>query len=291
MSETLGLIAGRGLYPRQVAELARARGWRVAAVGFHGETDPRLADAVDELTWAYLGELQKIIDTLRGYGAERAVMAGKVLKTHLYGDLGALRLDERAIGLLGSLRDRKDDSILGAVVDAIASEGIDFPDQTVLLPELFGAEGPVSAARPGDAQWADVRFGWPIAKAMGGLDVGQSVVVKDLAVIAVEAIEGTDAAIRRGAELAGPGCCVVKVAKPSQDPRFDLPTIGLETIKTLAEARAAVLAFEAGRTVLLGGPALAEAADEAGVVLVGIGPEGPPPGPDAGPRTGSEAAS
>jgi hypothetical protein len=270
MSETLGLIAGRGLYPRQVAELARARGWRVAAVGFHGETDPRLADAVDELTWAYLGELQKIIDTLRGYGAERAVMAGKVLKTHLYGDLGALRLDERAIGLLGSLRDRKDDSILGAVVDAIASEGIDFPDQTVLLPELFGAEGPVSAARPGDAQWADVRFGWPIAKAMGGLDVGQSVVVKDLAVIAVEAIEGTDAAIRRGAELAGPGCCVVKVAKPSQDPRFDVPTVGPRTVAVLVEGRASVLAVESERTVVLERERMVREADAAGIALIAV---------------------
>jgi len=282
MSETLGLIAGRGLYPRQVAELARARGWRVAAVGFHSETDPRLADVVDELTWVHLGELQKMIDALGSAGATRAVMAGKVLKTHLYGEISAFHPDARALDVLASLRDRSDDSILGAVVDAIAAEGIAFPDQTELLPELFGPEGPVSTARPSAAQWADVRFGWPVAKAAGGLDIGQSVVVKNLAVIAVEAIEGTDAAIRRAAELAGPGCCVVKVAKPSQDARFDLPTIGLETVKTLAEARASVLAFEAGRTVLLGGPALAEAADAAGVVLVGIGPGGPPPEPDGG---------
>ena len=276
MSETLGLIAGRGLYPRQVAELARARGWRVAAVGFHSETDPRLAEVVDELTWVHLGELQRMIDVLGSAGATRAVMAGKVLKTHLYGEIAAFHPDARALDVLASLRDRGDDSILGAVVDAIEAEGIAFPDQTALLPELFGSEGPVSTARPSPEQWADVRFGWPVAKAAGGLDIGQSVVVKDLAVIAVEAIEGTDAAIRRAAELAGPGCCVVKVAKPSQDPRFDLPTIGLETVKTLAEARASVLAFEAGRTVLLGGAALAEAADAAGVVLVGIGPDGPP---------------
>lgn len=275
MSETLGLIAGRGLYPRQVAELARARGWRVAAVAFHSETDPALADVVDEVTWVHLGELQKMIDALRAASAARAVMAGKVLKTHLYGELAAFHPDARALRVLGSLRDQKDDSILGAVVDDIASEGIEFPDQTVLLPELFGAEGPVSAAEPSEAQWADIGFAWPVAKTTAGLDIGQSVVVKDLAVIAVEAIEGTDAAIRRAAELAGPGCCVVKVAKPSQDPRFDLPTIGLETVKTLAEARAGVLAFEAGRTVLLGGKALAEAADAAEVVLIGIGPDGP----------------
>jgi len=285
MSETLGLIAGRGLYPHRVAELARARGWRVAAVGFHSETDPHLAEAVDELCWVHLGELQKMIDALRAAGVARAVMAGKVLKTHLYGEIEAFHLDARAISVLSSLRDRSDDSILAAVVDAIAGEGFEFPDQTELLPELFGAEGCVTATRPSPAQWADVRFGWPVAKATGGLDIGQSVVVKDLAVIAVEAIEGTDAAIRRAAELAGPGCCVVKVAKPSQDPRFDLPTIGLETVKTLAEARAGVLAFEAGRTVLLGGSALAEAADAAGVALVGIAPHGPPPpAPETGPK-------
>jgi DUF1009 family protein len=275
MSEPLGLIAGRGLYPRQVAEIAHERGWRVVAVGFHAETDPALEEVVDELTWMHLGELQKIIDTLTGAGVGRAVMAGKVLKTHLYGDLSALHLDARAIGVLGSLADRADDSILGAVVDEIASAGIAFPPQTELLPELFAREGTISRAEPDEAQWADIRFGWPVAKAMGGLDVGQSVVVKDRAVIAVEAIEGTDATIRRAAELAGPGCCVVKVAKPSQDPRFDLPAIGLETIKVLAGARAAVCAYEAGRTVLLDADAVARAADEHGIALVGIGPDGP----------------
>ncbi|MBW2313176.1 MAG: UDP-2,3-diacylglucosamine diphosphatase LpxI [Deltaproteobacteria bacterium] len=275
MSETLGLIAGRGLYPRRVAELARARGFRVAAIGFHAETDPALESVVDELTWLHLGELQKMIDTLRAAGASQAVMAGKILKTHLYGDLTDLRPDERALRLLASLGARNDDAILGAVVDEIVSAGVAFPDQLELLPELFGDAGSVSAAGPSEAQWADIRFAWPVAKQMGGLDIGQSVVVKDLAVIAIEAIEGTDAAIRRAAELAGPGCCVVKVAKPSQDPRFDLPTIGLETVKTLAEARAGVLAFEAGHTVLLGGEALAEAADAAGLVLIGIGPDGP----------------
>jgi len=275
MSETLGLIAGRGLYPREVARLARARGWRVAAVAFHSETDPGLAAEVDALTWLHLGELQKLIDVLGASGARRAVMAGKVLKTHLYGGLEALHPDARALAVLAALRDRKDDSILGAVVDEIAGTGIAFPPQTELLPELFGPEGAVSGTRPGPEQWADVRFGWPVAKAVGGLDVGQSVVVKGRAVIAVEAIEGTDAAIRRAGELAGPGCCVVKVAKPAQDPRFDLPTVGLETVKTLADARAGVLAYEAGRTVLLDADAVAAAADAHGIALVGIGADGP----------------
>jgi len=275
MPETLGLIAGRGLYPRQVAECARARGWRVAAVAFHSETDPALAEVVDDLTWVHLGELQKMIDALGSAGAERAVMAGKVLKTHLYGEIESFRPDPCALRVLASLRDRRDDSILGAVVDEIASQGIAFPDQTELMPELFGKEGPASRVLPSKAQWADIWFAWPVAKAIGGMDIGQSVVVKDLAVIAVEALEGTDAAIARAAELAGPGCCVVKVAKPSQDPRFDLPTIGLETVKTLSEARAGVMAFEATRTVLLGAGELAGAADAAGIALVGIGPGGP----------------
>ena len=275
MSETLGLIAGRGLYPRQVARLARARGWRVAAVGIHAETDPSLEEAVDEFTWAHVGELQKMIDILRGAGAARAVLAGKVMKTRLYGKLEDLHFDARAIALLASLGDRKDDSILGAVVDEIASEGIEFPDQTELLPELFGAEGPLTRAEPDERQWSDIRFAWPVAKLMGEQDIGQSVVVKDRAVIAVEAIEGTDATIARARELAGVGCCLVKVAKPSQDPRFDLPTVGLETVKVLAAAEASVFAFEAGQTVLIGAEAVAEAADQSGIAIVGIGPEGP----------------
>ncbi len=279
--ETLGLIAGRGLYPRVVARLARKRGWRVAAVGFHGETDARLEGEVDALSWQHLGEFQVLIDTLKDAGADRAVMAGKILKTHLYGDFGALKVDARAIQILSGLKDQKDDSILGAVVAAIEGEGIAFPPQTELLPELFGGVGVQGAAAPEAGHWADVGFGWPIAKAMGGLDVGQSVVVKDRAVVAVEAIEGTDAAIRRGAELAGEGCSVVKVAKPSQDPRFDLPTIGVETVKSLAEARAAALAYEAGRTVVLGREDVVAAADAAGIALVGVpaaGPGAEPPG-------------
>ncbi len=274
--ETLGLIAGRGLYPRELARLAHARGWRVCAVGFHGETDPALADAVDSFEVVHLGELQKLIDTLLRGGATRAVMAGKILKTHMYGDLASFHLDARAIGMLGKLADRRDDSMLGAVLEEVASEGIEFPAQTEILPELFAPEGVLGSRAPEESGWADVRFAWPIAKAMGGLDIGQSLVVKERAVVAVEAIEGTDAAIARGAELAGPGCCVVKVAKPNQDPRFDLPTIGVETVKTLAEARASVFAFEAGQTVLLEPEEVAASADAAGIALVCVASEGPP---------------
>jgi len=275
MAEILGLIAGRGRYPLEVSRLAWERGWRVAAVGFHSETDPALAEHVDALTWLHLGELQTLIDVLRDAGVARAVMAGKVLKTHLYGELAGFKLDGRALSVLASLRDQKDDSILGAVVDAIAAEGIDFPPQTELLPELFGAEGVLGGVAPSAEQWADLCFGWPAAKAIGGLDIGQSVVVKERAVIAVEAIEGTDAAIRRAGELAGEGCCAVKVAKPSQDPRFDLPTVGVETVKSLAHARAGAFAFEAGHTVLLEPREVAAAADAHGIAVVGIGASGP----------------
>lgn len=273
--ETLGLIAGRGLYPRTVARLARARGWRVRAVGFHGETDPALKDEVDAFDQVHLGELQKLIDALTGAGVRRAVMAGKILKTHMYGDLASFHLDARAVEVLGRLGDRRDDSMLRAVLEEVASEGIAFPPQTELLPELFAGEGALGALRPDAAQWEDVRFAWPIAKALGGLDIGQCLIVKDRAVVAVEAIEGTDAAIRRAGELAGPGCCVVKVAKPSQDPRFDLPTLGVETIATLAEAGAGMLAFESGRAVVLDAAAVAAAADEAGIPVVGIPAAGP----------------
>ncbi len=275
MSETLGLIAGRGGYPREVARVARARGLRVAAVAFHSETDPRIESEVDALAWQHLGELDRLIANLAGFGVEQAVMAGKVAKTHLFGDLRALRPDARALRVLARLADRRDDSILGAVVDEIAASGIRFPSQRDLLADIFAPVGRVGAAKLDAARWSDVAFGWPLAKSVAGLDVGQTLVVKERAVVAVEAVEGTDAAIARGGERGGSGTVVVKVAKPRQDPRFDLPTIGVDTIRALAGARASVFAFEAGQTVWLDRDALVAEADRAEIALVGIGADGP----------------
>lgn len=268
----LALIAGRGRLPLEVARAARRRGRRVEAIGFPGETEPALEAEVERLTWLHLGELGALLGTLRKAGAREAVLAGKVPKTLLYGDPSRLRPDATALALLARLRDRKDDSILGALARFLQEEGVRLGAQAELVPELVAGEGVLGRVAPTPAQRADVAFGWPVAKAIGGLDVGQTVVVHERAVLAVEAIEGTDEAIRRGGLLGGPGACVVKVAKPGQDPRFDLPAIGADTLDVMCEVRAAVLAVEAGATLVLDRERLLAAADAAGIAVLGVAP-------------------
>jgi DUF1009 family protein len=253
-----------------VAAAARARGRRVVAIGFHGETDPRLATAVDTLTWLHLGELEALIVALRAGGASEAVMVGKVAKTNLFGDHARLRPDARALALLAGLRERNDDSILRALADALAAEGVPLRPQAELVPDLVAGEGVLGAVAPSESQRAEIAFGFPIAKALGAVDVGQTVVVRERAVLALEAIEGTDEAIRRGAALGGPGVVVVKVAKPGQDPRFDVPAVGPDTLDAMIEGKAAVLAVEAGRSFLLERSEVVRRADAHGIALVGV---------------------
>ena len=267
-SQVLGLIAGRGSLPLEVARSARGRGRPVAAIGFHGQTDPRLAEEA-EITWLHPGEVGAALAALRGSGVSEAVMAGKVPKAGLYADPAALRPDAEALALLSSLRDRRDDSILAALADWLEERGIRLLGQAELVPGLVGGEGPLGRTALGPKQRADVAFGFPIAKTIADLDIGQTVVVKDGAVLAVEAIEGTDAAIRRAGQV-GEGACVVKVAKPRQDPRFDVPAIGPDTLAAMLEAKASALAFEAGRTLVLERAALVRAADGHGIALVGV---------------------
>jgi hypothetical protein len=270
-AEVLGLIAGQGSLPLEVARAARGRGRPVAAIAFHGQTDPALEEEA-EITWLHPGEVGAALAALRGAGVREAVMAGKVPKAGLYAGPAALRPDEEALALLSKLRDRRDDSILAALADWLEERGIRLLDQAELVPGLVGGEGLLGRTALDAQQRADVAFGFPIAKTIAGLDIGQTVVVKDGAVLAVEAIEGTDAAIRRAGQV-GPGACVVKVAKPSQDPRFDVPAIGPDTLAAMLEAKAAALAFEAGRTLVLERAALVQAADGHGIALVGVAAE------------------
>jgi DUF1009 family protein len=248
----------------------------VAAVAFRKLSDPALESEVDALTWVHLGELERLLSVLREAGVEEVVMAGKVPKTLLWEDPAAFRPDPRALALLERLADRKDDSILGSVAEAIEEEGFPVRGQADLAPELWAPEGPIGGILLTEEQRRDIAFGWPIAKAIGNLDIGQTVVVRGCAVLALEAIEGTDAAIRRGCALGEKGACVVKVAKPKQDPRFDVPTVGPDTLATLVECGAGALAVEAGRTVILDRQAVARGADEHGISVVGIDDDRPP---------------
>ncbi len=269
---TLGLIAGEGSLPLAVTRAARERGRRVVAIAFHDSTDRRLDAEAAQVTWLHPGEVEAALEVLRAAGVRQAVLAGKVDKATLVAEPAALRPDAAARELIGALRDRRDDSILAALAKLLEARGIRLLPQAALVPELLAGEGPLGRERPDPAQRADVAFGWPIARAIAALDVGQTVVVKDGAVLAVEAIEGTDAAIRRAGAIAA-GACVIKLAKPQQDPRFDVPAVGPGTVAALVEARARVLAVEAGRTLVLERQAMVEAADSHGIALLGIAPK------------------
>jgi DUF1009 family protein len=270
--DVLGLIAGRGRFPLDVARAARDRGRSVAAIAFHGQTDPGIEAAATHVTWLHLGQVDRAVGSLLAAGVKDAVMAGKVPKLTIYDAQQELELDERAKRMIGSLADRSDDSILRLVADHLESQGIRLLGQVELVPELLADAGPLGATRGSDRVAADIAFGWPIAKAVAGLDVGQTVVVRDRAVIAVEAIDGTDAAIERAGRLAT-GACVIKVAKPRQDARFDLPAIGLRTIEMLVAARASALAVEAHSTVVLDRSEVVALADANEIALIGIEPD------------------
>jgi DUF1009 family protein len=242
-------------------------------VALHGQADPALEAEVSDLTWLHPGQVGRIVEVLRAAGVAEAVLAGKVPKPTL-DDPAALRADASALALLRRLPDRHDASILAMVADHLAEHGIRLLPQAELVPELVATPGCYGRVAPSREQLADVAFGWPLAKAVAALGIGQTLVVRGLAVLAVEAIEGTDAAILRAGRIAA-GARVLKVAKPAQDPRFDLPAIGPETLAAAAEAKASLIAFEAGATLVLEREALVAAADENGIALLGVGE--PPP--------------
>jgi DUF1009 family protein len=246
------------------------------AVGFHDHTAPEIAGEVEQVAWIHAGEAEAGIVALRAAGVEEAILLGTIPKSLIYSE-EELKLDDLTGPALASLPDQKDTTILGLVALILESRGIRLLPQWALAPELLAPEGPLGKTDPSPEQEADIAFGLPIARALADLDVGQTIVVRGGAVLAVEAMEGTDAAIRRAGTLA-PGGVVVKVARPSQDARFDVPTIGPQTLEALASARVGALAFEAGATLVVERETLAREADALGISVVGVDParlEGP----------------
>ncbi len=263
----LGLIAGSGELPLAIAAEARAKGYTVIAVGLDPLAERALATAADEVKWVNVGKLGTIIDTLTKSGIKEAVMAGKVPKSLLY--RSKITPDLRAVKVLFSLKDRSDDSIMLAITKELEKDGIRLLDTTEFSSGLLTPEGVLTRLSPSKEEWLDIAFGCEIAKQIGRLDIGQTVVVKDKAVMAVEAIEGTDEAIRRGGTLAGNGAVVVKVSKPQQDMRFDVPVTGLDTLRAMISVHARVLAVEAGQSILLDREKMVAEADGAGISVVG----------------------
>ena len=267
----LGLIAGNGRFPFLALRAARRLGRRVTVVAIREETDPRIAQEVGEesaadLHWVSLGQLGRCIRLLKDAGVTQAVMAGQVRHTKLFAGVAP---DLALLSVLRRLKARNTDALISAIADVLAEHGVELIDSTGLLQPLLAGSGPLTRRAPTGEEQADLEFGRRMADAVAALDVGQTIVVKDRAVVAVEAMEGTDEAIERAARLAGPGIRVVKVAKPNQDMRFDVPVIGMRTVQALQRARAAALSIDAGRTLVLDGDAVFEAADAAGVAVVG----------------------
>ena len=241
-------------------------------IALHGLAEPELGHEFEACEWLHLGEFARMLELLGRSGAREVVLAGKVPKAFIWQHPEAVRPDAKALAMLAALKDRADDSLLGAIAELLAAEGFALASQLEVAPELVAPAGRIAGRAPSDAEWGDVAFGFPIARALGGLDVGQSVVVQGRAVLALEAIEGTDAAIARGLAFAESGkpVCVVKVAKPAQDARFDVPAVGPDTVRALAAGGGGTLAVEAGRTLLLGRDELAAEAERAGIAVVGV---------------------
>jgi DUF1009 family protein len=267
----IGLIAGNGSFPIEFAKAAKAKGLTVVAVAHEGETDRDLEQWVDALFWVKVGQLGKIIRTFKDQGVRDVLMAGGIKKTRLFS--GALP-DLRGAALLARMIAKKDDSILRAVAEELESEGITVRESTLFLDNLLAPAGVLTKRTPTKDEWKDIAFGWQTAKEIGKLDIGQTVVVKDLAILAVEAIEGTDEAIRRGGRLCREGAVVVKICKPQQDLRFDLPAVGLTTVGTMNEVKASCLAVEAGRTIMIQREHVLEAANAARISIVALDAEG-----------------
>jgi len=265
----LGLIAGNGRFPFLVAAAARRAGRRVVVVAIREEADPALQAEVDVFHWVGLGQLGRAIDVLRQGGAHEAVMAGQVKHRQIFADVVP---DLRLMALLARLAFKNTDSLIGAVAEALEREGIRLLSSIELLGDQVASAGSMTRRSPSRDARKDVAYGVHIARALGALDLGQTVVIKDRAAVALEAMEGTDEAIRRAGRLAGAGCSVVKLAKPRQDLRFDVPVVGAGTLQSMLEAGANTLALEAGRTLLIDRTSFLAEADSAGIAVWGLGP-------------------
>ena len=267
----LGLIAGNGRFPFLALEGARRLGHEVTIVAIRGETSPALAtvaatEPTAALHWVSLGQLGKCIAILRGAGVTRAVMAGQVKHTKLFTDI---RPDLTGMKLLSRLTTRNTDAVISVVADVLSEHGIELEDSTAFLRPLLAGSGTLTSRPPSSDERADLDFGYGLADAIAGLDVGQTIVVKNKAVVAVEAMEGTDAVIERAGALAGPGTSIIKVAKPAQDMRFDVPVVGLPTLTVMAKVGAAVLSLDAQRTLVLDGVQFFTEANARGLTVVG----------------------
>jgi len=266
----IGIIAGNGKFPFLALQGARDLGHEVTVIAIKEEAFPdleasaRKVDAV--LHWVSLGQLGKCIKLLKAAGVSQAVMAGQVRHVKIF---SGIIPDLTLLSVLRRLKARNTDALISAVADVMKDEGIDLLDSTLFLAPLLATEGVLGERMPDERERADIEFGYRMADAIAALDIGQTIAVKHKAVVAVEAMEGTDEVIGRAGHLAGPGVCVIKVAKPNQDMRFDVPVIGIATIQAMRVAGATALSIDAGKTLVLDGERVLASANEASIAIVG----------------------
>ncbi|MGD9873110.1 MAG: LpxI family protein [Kiritimatiellia bacterium] len=266
-TEQLGIIAGKGVYPRILAASAKQQGVkRVFAVAFKGETDRRIGQEADEVQWIHIGLLGAMLEAFRKSGVKKAVMAGQITPTHLFN----LRMDRAMLDLLGRLKERNADTIFGALAEELAKIGIELMPAYLFMESSMPSPGLLTKKAPADRERKDIELGLKVAKTTSGLEIGQTVVVKEGTILAVEAFEGTDKAIRRAGRLGGKGSVVVKVAKKGHDMRFDIPVIGMRTLKSLKKAGVSAMALEAGRTILLERERVIAGADRLGISMIAV---------------------
>jgi UDP-2,3-diacylglucosamine hydrolase len=262
----LGIIAGNGVYPRLLADAARKAGVKkIIAAAFTDETDPVLVQHVDLIEWMRVGQLNRLLKFFNEHKVHHAIMAGQIAPKNLFD----LRPDWKALLLLGKLKERNAESIFAAIANELTRIDVELLPATTFLEDCLVPAGLIAGAKLSRREEEDVDLGWKIAKEIARLDIGQTVIVKNGTVVVVEAFEGTNEAIRRGGVLAREGAVIVKVAKPNQDMRFDLPVIGQETISVAAEAKIRVIALEAGRTLLLEKNEVILAAQRAKITVLG----------------------
>ena len=263
--EVLGIIAGNGVYPQLVAAAARKAGVKkIVAAGFTDETDPLLRQYVDVLEWMRVGQLGRLLKFFRAQHIHHAIMAGQIAPKNLFD----LRPDMKAMMLLAKLKQRNAESIFAAIANELATLEVDLLPATTFLEDSLAHCGLIAGPKLSLREQEDVELGWKVAKEIARLDIGQTVVVKNGTIVAVEALEGTNEAIKRGGTLARKGAVMIKVPKPNQDMRFDVPVIGVETIRVASEARLRVIAIEAGKTLLLEKDAIIDLAEREKISIV-----------------------
>ncbi|MBF0211494.1 MAG: UDP-2,3-diacylglucosamine diphosphatase LpxI [Desulfamplus sp.] len=268
--KSIGLIAGGGQFPLLFAKKASEKGYKVCAAAYINEASKELENYVDAIEWLHLGQVGRLLKFFKKQGVTESVMMGSVKKTKIFTDI---RPDFKAIAFIATKGQTHDDSILSSFADLLEKEGVNIRPSTFLLPELISPKGCWTRKYPDNAEQKDIKVGWHIAREIGKLDIGQSVVVSNGTVLAVEAIDGTDATIKRGASLTDRGAVVVKLSKLKQDLRFDLPSAGVETINIMAQYGASVLVLEADKSITFDRDKMIDVADKHKISIIAIGDE------------------